>query len=87
MLRLHLLDCLKQRWDVLAGLYAFLPQRLLLLVGESAQEHIETRQCSDPLTKERTDKMLQANVAAITLAVSERDTSGMEHSSQRQNQR
>ena len=38
----------------------------------------------DPSTKERTDKMLQANVAAITLEVSERDTSGMEHSSQRQ---
>ena len=38
----------------------------------------------DPSTKERTDKMLQANVAAITLEVSERDTSGVEHSSQRQ---
>ena len=38
----------------------------------------------DPATKERTDKMLQSNLAAITLEVSEGGASGMEHSSTRQ---
>ena len=38
----------------------------------------------DPTTKERTDKTLQSNLAAITLEVSEGGASGMEHSSTRQ---
>ena len=37
----------------------------------------------DSTTKERTDKMLQSNLAAITLEISEGGASGMEHSSTR----
>ena len=37
----------------------------------------------DPTPKERTDKMLQSNLAAIALEISDSGASGMEHSSTR----